>query len=59
MSSIPDVPARPSIKGDERWDRWAAKGVAHDDDARRRAKVIGVLVLSTIALVIAVTLGLN
>lgn len=53
------MPARPTLNADERWERWAAKGVAHDDDARRRAKVIGVLVLSTIALVVAVTLGLN
>jgi len=54
-----DVPAPPSPKSDERWERWVAKGVAHDADARHRAKVLGVLVLSSIALVLAVTLGLN
>jgi hypothetical protein len=56
---MPDVPTRPSTKVDERWERWVAKGVAHDDDARHRAKILGVLILSTVALTLAVTLGLS
>ena len=59
MSIMPDMPARPSTKGDERWERWVAQGVAHDAEARHRAKVLGVLVLASIAVVLAVTLGLG
>jgi hypothetical protein len=56
---MPETPVRPRAKSDDRWERWVALGATHDDDARHRAKVIGILILSTIAVVIAVTLGLQ
>ena len=59
MPTMPDVPILPSTKGDERWDQWVAKGVAHDADVRHRGKVLAVLVVSTVAVVLALTLGLN
>ena len=59
MSTMPDKPARPSAKGDERWERCVAMAEAHDADARQRAQVLGILVLSTVAVALAVTLGLN
>ncbi|AMY11895.1 hypothetical protein LuPra_05163 [Luteitalea pratensis] len=36
-----------------------AKGVAHDADVRHRAKVLAVLLVSTVADVLALILGLN
>ena len=59
MSTMPDKPARPNAKGDERWERWVAKAEAHDADARQRTQVLGILVISTVAVALAVTLGLN
>jgi hypothetical protein len=59
MSTLPDVPTPPDAASDERWERWVATGVAHDSDARHRAQILGVLVISTVAVVLAVTLGLN
>ena len=59
MPIVPDRPTVPSTKGNERWQQWLAKGVAHDADVRHRAKVVVGLTLSTVALVLAVTLGLN
>ena len=59
MPTMPDVPTLPSTKGDERWEQWVAKGVAHDADVRHRAKVLAVLLVSTVAVVLALTLGLN
>jgi hypothetical protein len=59
MPTIPDVPTLPSTKGDERWEQWMAKGVAHDADVRHRAKVLAVLLVSTVAVVLALILGLN
>ena len=59
MPTMPDVQTLPSTKGDERWEQWVAKGVAHDADVRHRAKVLAVLIVSSVALVLALTLGLN
>ena len=59
MATIPDVPALASTKGDERWEQWVARGVAHDADVRHRTKVIAVVIVSTGALVLALLLGLN
>jgi len=59
MPTMPDVPTLPSTKADERWDQWVANGVAHDADVRHRGKVLAVLVVSTVAVVLALTLGLN
>jgi len=56
---MPEKPVRPSAKGDERWERCVAMAEAHDADARQRAQVLGILVLSTVAVALAVTLGLN
>ena len=59
MPTVPDVPTLPKTSGDERWDQWVAKGVAHDADVRHRGKVLAVLVVATVAVVLALTLGLN
>ena len=59
MPTMPDVPTLPSTKGDERWERWVAKGVAHDADVRHRAKVAAGLLASSAAVVLALILGLN
>ena len=59
MPPMPDVQILPSTKGDERWQQWVAKGVTHDADVRHRAKVLAVLLVSTVAFVLALTLGLN
>lgn len=59
MPTMPDVPTLPGTKSEERWEQWVATGVAHDADARRRAKVLAVLIVSSVALVLALTLGLN
>ena len=50
---------RHSLKGakrDARWDRWLAKGRAHDADAQYRARLVAILVASIIAVGLAVTL---
>ena len=49
---MPDVPALPRTKGDDRWERWVAQGVTHDADVRHRAKVLAVPIVSTVALVL-------
>lgn len=59
MLTSVDVLTLPSTKGDERWERWVAKGVTHDADVRHRAKVVVGLIVSTVALVLALTLGLS
>ena len=59
MPTMPDVSTLPTTKGDERWEQWVAKGVAHDADVRHRGKVLAVLLVSTVAVVLALTLGLN
>jgi hypothetical protein len=48
-----------AVTGDERWERWVAKGQAHDRDVKHRAFVLMMLIASTVALGLAVTLALG
>ena len=59
MLTMPDVPVLPNTEGDDRWEQWVAKGAAHDADVRHRGKVIAVLIASTAAIALALSLGLN
>ena len=59
MLTTPEVPILPSTKGDDRWEQWVAKGVAHDADVRHRTTLLVVLIASTAALVLALTLTLG
>jgi hypothetical protein len=51
--------SRPSLSGmkaDARWDRWLAKGYAHDASVRYRVRVAAVAFGSLVALGLAIAL---
>ena len=49
-------PSLSGMKGDPRWKRWIAKGDAHDARLRDRVRVVGMSLVSLIALGLAVAL---
>lgn len=44
-------------KRDDRWERWVAKGEAHDREVKHRVQVTSVVIASTAAIALAVTLA--
>ena len=44
------------MKGDARWERWLAKGQAHDERVRDRVRLVAMSLVSLIALGLAVAL---
>ena len=59
MESSLTRPSLSGTKGDPRWERWIARGHAHDARLRNRVRVVGVSLVSLIALGLAVALAVR
>ena len=59
MESSLTSPSLSGAKSDAQWERWLAKGHAHDAAVRRRVRVVTVSVCSLLALGSAFVLGLS